>query len=419
MNAQDFLDYIAESKAKNTAKSYRNGLKHFAEWCKKSSTIDALNEILMERADSLKSEDPQEKRKFERLIEKWHRSQTENNVSINTARNRYVAVGQFFKFFDLDLNTAFIPKEVKQTKVSEHDYPLTIEDVRAMYHVADLRGRAILLMAKDLGLRLQDFRWIRINQLPDLDVEPPIPFSVETRKEHVETKGFLSAETVDVLKTYKITLEDRQCSYCRGRGCEKCNGTGKRAKSPFLWPSNGKHPLDEDSFNLWLRKLARKARVKTGNQKLTFHCFRRLLMRAAIETGVGLTAAKLMVGKAVAKSDETYIAKAKLDEAFKKLSNFLNVTGAEEEDNPLQAIVVQQENEIAILRNRLEIVAKAGVEMRETIQKRLEQQNIAIQRFEVALNGLQQHAKEQDKTVDLIENEYKEHLKKLRNSRLS
>jgi integrase len=315
-----------------------------------------LNEILQERKDSLESEDPQEKRRFERLIEKWHRSQLENKGKVNTARNRYVAISQFFKFFDLDLNAAFIPSEVKKTMISEDDYPLTIEDVRAMYRTADLRGRAILLMAKDLGLRLNDFRWLTVKQLPDLDAEPPIPFNIETRKEHVQTKGFLSAETVQVLKAYKEALKGRQCSYCRGRGCKKCDGTGKRPESPFLWPSNGTHPLDEDSLGLWLKNLAKKARIKTGNQRLTFHCFRRLVMRAAIETGVGLTAAKLMVGKAVAKSDETYIAKAKLDEAFKKLSKYLNVTGVEETQKPLQEMVVQQEKEISSLRERMDVV---------------------------------------------------------------
>jgi integrase len=356
MDAQEFLTYIGESKAKNTAKSYRNGLTHFAGWYKKSYSVEMLTEILQERKDSLQSEDPQEKRKFERLVEKWHRDQVNRGDSVNTARNRYVAIAQFFKFFDLDLNAAFIPNEVKKTKISEDDYPLTVEDVRAMYQTADLRGRAILLMAKDLGLRLNDFRWLRVDQLPDLDAEPPILFNVETGKEHVQTKGFLSAETVQVLKAYKETLKERQCSYCRGRGCEKCSGTGKRPESPFLWPSNGTHPLDEDSFGLWLKNLAKKAGVKTGNQRLSFHCFRRLVMRAAIETGVGLTAAKLMVGKAVARSDETYIAKAKLDEAFKKLSKYLNVTGAEEDKKPLQEMVVQQEKEISSLRERMDVV---------------------------------------------------------------
>jgi len=160
---------------------------------------------------------------------------------------------------------------------------------------------------------------------------PPVPFNIETRKERVWTKGFLSAETLQILNTYLQTLKKR------------------KKPSPFLWPSNGLHPLDEDSFGVWLKRLAEKAGIKTGSQRLTFHCFRRLLMRAAIETGVGLTAAKLMVGKAVAKSDETYIAKAKLKDAFVKLGKYLNVTGVEEVKQPLQIIIVQQEKEIACM----------------------------------------------------------------------
>jgi site-specific recombinase XerD len=35
MDAQGFLTHISESKAKNTAKSYKNGLRHFAEWYQK------------------------------------------------------------------------------------------------------------------------------------------------------------------------------------------------------------------------------------------------------------------------------------------------------------------------------------------------------------------------------------------------
>ena len=338
MNAQEFLDYIFESKAKNTAKSYRNALRNFAKWCKGEYSVEALNEILNERKASLESEDTQEKRKFERLIEKWHRHQIRRGDSVNSARNRYVAVVQFFKYFDLDLKTSIIPSEVKKTVISERDYPLTVEELRKMYQVADLRGRAILLMAKDLGLRLSDFRMIRVEQLPNIKADPPIQFSLETRKEHVWTKGYLSAETDQVLKTYLSVLKKR------------------KRPSPYLWPSNGKHPLDEDSFGVWLKKLAEKAEIKTGNQHLTFHCFRRLLMRAAIETGVGLTAAKLMVGKAVAKSDETYIAKAKLKEAFIKLSKYLNVTGVEEVKQPLQKIIVQQEKEIASLQDRMKVV---------------------------------------------------------------
>lgn len=348
MDAQEFVDYIFKSKSKNTAKSYRNGIRHFCRWRKGGYDNKALNEILEERKASLQSKDALERKKFELLVEEWHRSQLDSGDSVNTARNRYVSLVQFFKFFDLDLKTSIIPSEVKKTVISERDYPLTVEDLRKMHKVADLRGRTVLLMAKDLGLRLSDFRMIRVEQLPNLEARTPVSFNIETRKEHVWTKGFLSAETVHALRIYVETLQQR------------------RRKSPFLWPSNGTHPLDEDSFGVWLKKLAAKAGVKTGNQRLTFHCFRRLLMRAAIETGVGLTAAKQMVGKSEAKSDETYIAKARLKDAFVNLSRYFNVTGVEEEKKPLQDLIVQQEKEISSLRKRIDAVIGQMNEYEET-----------------------------------------------------
>ena len=50
-------------------------------------------------------------------------------------------------------NGSKIGKTVKTTK----NFPLTIEHVRKMFEVADLRERVILSMATDLGLRIGDF----------------------------------------------------------------------------------------------------------------------------------------------------------------------------------------------------------------------------------------------------------------------
>ncbi len=49
MKAQEYLDYISESKAKNTAKSYRNALKNFVKWYKDEYTVEVLPGILQER----------------------------------------------------------------------------------------------------------------------------------------------------------------------------------------------------------------------------------------------------------------------------------------------------------------------------------------------------------------------------------
>ncbi|MCJ7430171.1 hypothetical protein MUO83_02995 [Candidatus Bathyarchaeota archaeon] len=62
-----------------------------------------------------------------------------------------------------------------------------------------------------------------------------------------------------------------------------------------------------------------------------------------------------------------------MDEAFKKLSKYLSVTGVEEDKKPLQEIVVQQETEITNLRNRLDVVVKAGEKSREELDEMRQQ----------------------------------------------
>lgn len=331
MDAQGFLDYIGKSKARTTAKSYRNGLRHFCEYLKGEYSVEKLSEILEERKATLQSENPLQKRKFERYIEEWHRHQVNNGCSINSARTRYVAACQFFKFFDLDLKVGIIPSEVKASVLSERDYVLTVEDLRKMYKAANLRGRALLLTAKDLGLRLSDFQRIKVSQLPNLDRKAPIPLNVMTRKEHITSRGFLSAETVSVLKDYLESLQ-------------------KHGDTEYLWPSNSnrKKPMSQQGIGKWLKTIAKEAGIET--EGLSFHCFRRLLLRGAIESGIGLTAGKLMVGKAVPRSDETYIVKVKLEKAFAKLSKYLNVTGVDHEaPSDLKKSVIAQQKEIASL----------------------------------------------------------------------
>jgi len=63
-------------------------------------------------------------------------------------------------------------------------------------------------MATELGLRISDFLEIKKLDLPDLSLEAPISFDVITDKEDVIAKGFLSQETVDLLKKYLEILPD-------------------------------------------------------------------------------------------------------------------------------------------------------------------------------------------------------------------
>jgi hypothetical protein len=117
----------------------------------------------------------------------------------------------------------------------------------------------------------------------------------------------LSDETIAILKAYLPTLKSKL--------------------NPYLFPSNSEGSITDDTVNNILRSLGEKAKIKVPNgQALTFHCFRKMFLTYCIEAGVGLTAGKLMCGKAVAKSDSTYIHNARLKKLFLQLQKMIRVT---------------------------------------------------------------------------------------------
>ena len=59
-----------------------------------------------------------------------------------------------------------------------------------------------------------------------------------------------------------------------------------------------------------------------NGKSLTFHCFRKMLLSASIDSGIGLTAGKKLVGKAIAQSDDTYLTTLNLKQKFIQLKKF-------------------------------------------------------------------------------------------------
>lgn len=116
---------------------------------------------------------------------------------------------------------------------------------------------------------------------------PPIAFTLLTQKEKIPAHCFLSKETVDQLKTYLPTLEKKNNEY--------------------LFASNGKSHISDEAISKMLKRLAKKAQIDLNGKSLTFHCFRKMFLSASIDSGIGLTAGKKLCGKAIARSDDTYL----------------------------------------------------------------------------------------------------------------
>ena len=161
-------------------------------------------------------------------------------------------------------------------------------------------------MATDLGLRIGDFINLKKSDLPLLNQEAPISFDIMTGKEDVIACGFLSQETAELLKIYLPTLEDKK-------------------NNPFLFPSNGINHISEEWLNRLLSRLTEKAKINLNNKKFTFHCFRKMFLSTAIDSGIGLTAGKKLVGKSIAKSDDTYLTTVNLRKKFVQIKKFLTI----------------------------------------------------------------------------------------------
>ena len=303
MSVQDFLNSISNPR---TRKGYRFGLNKFVEWFGKSAEeiLSMRQEDLTQQAGENLVEYRNRAARFEKEIETFHSHLIEKGYSINSARNMTLGIRQLFRYYQMPV-TMRSGSKVSQTVKTTKNFPLTIEHVRKMFQVANLKERTVLALAVDTGLRISDFLSIKKTDLPPLDAEPPIAFTLLTQKEKIPAHCFLSKETIDQLKIYLPTL--------------------KRKNNVYLFASNGKSHISDEAISKMLNRLAEKAQINLNGKRLTFHCFRKMFLSASIDSGIGLTAGKKLCGKAIARSDDTYLTTVKLREKFIQLKKFLSI----------------------------------------------------------------------------------------------
>jgi len=301
MKIEDFLNYVKETKSKNTWKEYKHGIEKFAEWYRKSP-----NEILEMRIQDWANTDLHQKKRFVREIEKFHKSLIEKGYSINSARTMCLGLMQLFRFYEMPV-TIPTGSDVSKTVVSTKDFVPTPEQNREMFKMADdLRSKLIISLGKDLGWRIGDFVKIKKEQLPKLELEPPISFDLVTEKEDVLAKSFISVETVELLKQYLPTTPK---------------------ENPYLFPSNSENYIDPDTINRTLKALAEKCGIHIPNNKrLRFHSFRKRFLSTCANLSIDVNIAKILVGKDVESSMLAYLSEIEHRTAFLKVYEVLRLT---------------------------------------------------------------------------------------------
>jgi integrase len=357
MSVQEFLNSINNPR---TRKGYRFGLNKFVEWFNKPA-----EEILTMRQEDL-TQKPGENlveyrnraARFEKEIEKFHSYLLEKRYSINSARNMTLGIRQLFRYYQMPV-TMRSGSKVSQTVKTTKNFPLTIEHVRKMFQVANLKERMILALAVDTGLRISDFLAIKKTELPPLGAEPPIAFTLLTQKEKIPAHCFLSKETINQLKTYLPTL--------------------KKKNNVYLFASNGKSHISDEAVSKMLNRLADKAQIDLNGKSLTFHCFRKMFLSASIDSGIGLTAGKKLCGKAIARSDDTYLTTVKLREKFIQLKKFLKITQPSETEGrqmeKLSSLVAKLAEDLEQQKTVSQAVAKENFKIRREFEEQVAELN--------------------------------------------
>jgi integrase len=293
----EFLDSVKRNQRKMTWEIYRYGLKHFLRWLGKTGT-----EVLEDHKRKVQSEDQQERDFYSTKLNDYYSSMLKEGLTQNTARTKVTGAVQFFSYYGFTMK---IKKAVWKVQITASDFVPTIQQYRDMFNCGDIRERTLVSLALDLALRVGDFISIKKSELPDLAQETPIAFERMTQKENVLAHGFISAESVELLKTYLPTL---------------------KPENPYLFQSNHESHIEDQTANDILKNLAEKAKLKIpSGKKLRFHAFRKRFLSTCADLRVDLNVSKGLTGKQIPKDMESYLSEVSFRDAFLMVKSKLSL----------------------------------------------------------------------------------------------
>ena len=143
--------------------------------------------------------------------------------------------------------------------------------------------------------------------------------------------------------------------------------------NPYLFPSNGDSHISDEWLNRLLQRLAEKAKIDLNSKSLTFHCFRKMLLSASIDSGIGLTAGKKLCGKAIAKSDDTYLTTVNLRKKFIQLKRFLTIEEQPrietEKIESLKSAVSQLQEELTQQKLITQTMSEESIKAKQQLEK--------------------------------------------------
>jgi integrase len=324
-------EWLSGLPSKHTRKSYKSGIRKFE------------NEYFHKPIETL-IKNPEAGKEVERFY-CWLRERHGQN----TCRNVTNSVIQFLKYHGTEVKyrrALQIYKTVRTTR----DHRTKISEIQAMAKVADLREQ-VLLEVYLLGMRIGDVALLKWGKF-DRSGQAPIPIEINTKKEQVVARTFISEEFKQLLDKY-LPLLDKE--------------------NPYLFQSKRKQHLSTKQIDNILKGLIKRAGI-VNHGLFRWHTGRKLFLRTCAELGISSWSAKLMCGKAIPASDDTYVHDAELKDDFMKISEVLGlfpkiIPQAEDKIKNLENAIGQLENENIAFKTRIDLMQKNFQKLKESVDK--------------------------------------------------
>lgn len=301
--------------------------------------------------------------------------------AVNTARSYVSSIRAFAR--DTCQPLIIQHKRIAKPERAKNEHEFTREELAKMYHVGDVRDKAILSCAVSLGFSVEDFSELDRAQIESLVNKASaekidfIGFDTQRGKTRVESRSHLTPEARDSLKEWFEYIDKKR-------------ETEGKDKSKFVFPNGNSEHLSDHALNDVIKKLVEKANITTTG-KIRFHLLRKFLMNALHDSGFDDWAIKRAMGKEIPTSDSTYLQglNRKLDEDFArvydhiKLSTYTNKNGVRLEE--LEQKFKDQEEQIRLLsiQNAIFINAISAKDFVESARKLRKEGKLSLEDIEL------------------------------------
>jgi integrase len=366
-NDKALIEWLESLSSEEYQRSCQKSFLTFLDFLNEQGWTNPSGDSILDRhKQNRKSGDNKIKYELDDFIPKFIQWLKESRgLKHNSAINKSAPIRGFFKFHREPLRIQKSSNIIyKKTKF----HIFTKEELSRMVRLGDVEEKAIILLGKDLGIRVSDFMKIKrspiIEAFKDQKGDFPIEFEIRSNKGSVVAIGHIMQETWEILQNYWSNIP----------------------QSEYAFPSNSSH-ISEYKVNYLIKNAWNRAYPDRQDVQTRFQELRNFKMTALNDCGINEWHIKRMIGKKLSSDISTYLRGINLKNDFRKAMPKMQLSGLfttnQEKIEELILALMQIEKENRAFKTRIDNMQKTV----ERLEQLLKDNQNEFQRMTTKING--------------------------------